>query len=146
LRDRRGRPFVWSIGADIVDIQRFKNIEYRSHREFYERLFTEREIKYCLSFKNSAEHFAATFAGKEAVYKAISNYININLKDIEIVREDGVPQVNLTIQESNRQNGEKPEVNVKVSLSHSSSHAIAFAVATFQKSMKDQSQFPGGNK
>ena len=137
---------MWSIGADIVDIQRFKEVEYKSHKEFYERLFTEREIKYCLSFKNSAEHFAATFAGKEAVYKAISNHININLKDIEIVRKDGVPQVNLTIRESDRQKGEKLKVNVKVSLSHSSSHAIAFAFATFQKSMKHEPRFPGGNE
>jgi len=138
-----GRPFVWSIGADIVDIQRFRRIDYKSHKEFYERLFTAREIEYCLSFKNSAEHFAATFAGKEAVYKALSNHININLRDIEIIRKNGVPQVNLTVKEWNRQKEERPKVNVKVSLSHSSSHAIAFAVATFQSSMTHESPFPG---
>ena len=116
----------WNIGVDIVEIARFERLDYSSNKQFYTRVFTPEEIKYCLSFNRPAPHFAANFAGKEAVYKAVNRFCDVELHTIEILRDkNGAPNVNLHL---SREKKALP-LNVKVSLSHSLSHAVAFAVA-----------------
>ena len=116
----------WNIGVDMVEITRFQQLRYTNNKQFYKRVFTPKEIKYCLSFSNPAPHFAVNFAGKEAIYKAVNILCDAKLNTIEILRdENGAPEVNLHL--GNKK--EKGTVQVKVSLSHSLSHAIAFAVA-----------------
>jgi len=116
----------WNIGVDMVEIARFQQLEYSSNKQFYKRVFTPKEIKYCLSFSSPAPHFAANFAGKEAVYKAVNMFCDVKLHNIEILRDkDGSPYVNLHL---SREENADP-LQVKVSLSHSLSHAIAFAIA-----------------
>jgi holo-[acyl-carrier protein] synthase len=123
----------WNIGVDVVEVARFKWLDYPSHKRFYERVFTPREIEYCLSFKAPAPHFAGNFAGKEAVYKAVNRFCDVKLRDIEILRdEDGAPHVDLHLNRQDATKNGSQEINlpfeVKVSLSHSFSYAVAFAV------------------
>jgi len=128
---------LWDVGVDIVEVERFRRMSYSSHEQFYNRIFTSSEIKYCLSSKDSAQRFAATYAGKEAVYKAINRYVKIGLRDIEILRgEDGRPKVNLKIDEktmSKLTHDSKVSIDVKVSLSHIPSYAVAFAMIEIQE-------------
>lgn len=124
---------MWEIGVDIVEVQRFRTLDYLKNRAFYDRVFTPQEIAYCLSFKSPAQYFATTFAGKESVYKAISGRINIKLYQIEIVREGDVPRVNLIALDPYRSSKESLPLQVKVSLSHTSSYAVAFALALFEE-------------
>jgi holo-[acyl-carrier protein] synthase len=125
-----GELFNVEVGVDLVEIRRFRALDYPNHKSFYDRIFTRREIEYCLSFKKPAEHFAVTFAGKEAVYKAINNLINIELQQIEIVRDGNGPRVNLRMKDCIGPDEANAQVKVKVSLSHTSSYAVAFALAT----------------
>ena len=123
----------WNIGVDAVEVARFKLLDYPNHKQFYERVFTSKEIEYCLSFKTPARHFAANFAGKEAVYKAVNRFCDVKLRDIEILRDgDGAPHVNLHLNRQDATKNGSQETNlpfeVKVCLSHSSSYAVAFAV------------------
>ena len=116
----------WNIGVDMVEISRFQQLKYQSNKQFYTRVFTLNEIKYCLSFSSPEPHFAANFAGKEAVYKAVNMFCDVKLNSIEILRDDdGSPVINLHL---SSEESVEPLI-VKVSLSHSLSHAIAFAVA-----------------
>ncbi|UCC58994.1 MAG: holo-ACP synthase [Candidatus Bathyarchaeum sp.] len=116
----------WNIGVDVVEIARFERLNYSSNKHFYMRVFTPKEIEYCLSFSSPAPHFAANFAGKEAVYKAVNRFCDVKIHDIEILRDKyGAPKVNLNL---SREEKTSP-LNVKVSMSHSLSHAVAFAVA-----------------
>lgn len=116
----------WNIGVDLVEIARFQQLDYSSNKQFYTRVFTPNEIKYCLSFSNPAPHFAANFAGKEAAYKAVNMFCDVKLHNIEILRdENGSPIIKLHLSP----NENAYSLQVKVSLSHSLSHAIAFAVA-----------------
>ena len=116
----------WNIGVDMVEIVRFQQLGYSSNKQFYTRVFTPNEIKYCLSFSSPAPHFAANFAGKEAVYKAVNMFCDVKLHNIEILRDkNGAPKVNLHLSRKEKTN----HLHVKVSLSHSLSHAVAFAVA-----------------
>ena len=124
---------MWEIGVDIVEVERFRTLNYSNHRGFFDRVFTSREIAYCLSFKNPAQHFAAIFAGKEAVYKAVNKHINIKLHQIEIIREGNAPKVNLAMEGEGKSGGTEVQLKVKVSLSHTSSYAVAFAVAMLEE-------------
>ena len=47
-------------------------------------MFTEAERRYCFSRPNPAQHFAARFAGKEAVGKALGCGVEFMWRDIEI--------------------------------------------------------------
>ena len=57
-------PF--GIGTDIIDIMRFKVKPLKNNLNFYKKIFSDSEIKYCQKFRSSHEHFAGKFAIKEA--------------------------------------------------------------------------------
>ena len=59
-----------TVGVDLIEIERVRRALER-YPSFRERCFTEEERRYCDSRPNPAQHYAARFAGKEAVGKAI---------------------------------------------------------------------------
>jgi holo-[acyl-carrier protein] synthase len=59
-----------TVGVDLIEIARIRRALDR-HPSFRERCFTDAERAYCDSRPNPAQHYAARFAGKEAVGKAI---------------------------------------------------------------------------
>jgi holo-[acyl-carrier protein] synthase len=59
-----------TVGVDLIEIERIARALERYPR-FRERCFTEAERSYCDSRTNPAQHYAARFAGKEAVGKAL---------------------------------------------------------------------------
>ena len=109
---------ILDIGTDIVDINRFRNKEYSKNKKFYEKIFTNSEIKYCLSFKNNAEHFAGKFAIKEAVKKAIKE--KISFKEILTEHRNSKPRIILK---------KKLDYRFFVSVSHEKDFAIAMVIA-----------------
>lgn len=62
---------ILEIGIDIVSVDRFKNL-VEENKKMKERIFSEKELKYCDTKKNSIEHTAGRFAAKEAVYKTVN--------------------------------------------------------------------------
>ena len=85
---------VLGVGIDVVDIERMRAVLARTPR-FVDRAFTEAENAYCRAKKDPTERYAARFAAKEAVLKALDESIlRIPLLDIEVVRTDtGKPDV-----------------------------------------------------
>jgi holo-[acyl-carrier protein] synthase len=59
-----------TVGVDLIEIERVRRALAR-YPSLRERCFTETERAYCDSRPNPAQHYAARFAGKEAVGKAI---------------------------------------------------------------------------
>ncbi len=59
-----------TVGVDLIEIARIRRALDR-YPSFRERCFTEAERRYCDARPNPAQHYAARFAGKEAVGKAI---------------------------------------------------------------------------
>jgi holo-[acyl-carrier protein] synthase len=110
------------IGIDCEEISRFNNIADKNR--LLKKIFTEKEIDYCLSRANPSQHFAARFSGKEAIIKAFSSFgKKISFKHIEILSLDsGAPFVNLRLDDLE-------QYTVKLSLSHSNNTAVAFALA-----------------
>ena len=58
-----------TVGVDLIEIDRIRRALERPG--FRERCFTAAEREYCDSRPNPAQHYAARFAGKEAVGKAL---------------------------------------------------------------------------
>ncbi len=119
-------------GTDIIEISRIKQSIEEMQDKFTSKLFTEDEIKYCESKKTQKyQHYAARFAAKEAVFKAISELLldkySICWKDIEIINDkQGRPKVNLIgINTSNIE-------NIDISISHCREYAVANVVAMFK--------------
>jgi|TARA_B100001540_G_scaffold110967_1_gene99513 holo-[acyl-carrier-protein] synthase len=108
----------FGIGTDIVKTERFQNKPYSRHKRFYEKIFLDSEIEYCLKHKNNAVHFSGKFAMKESVKKSINK--NIDFLDIETYYSDAKPKIKL----KNNQNFE-----FLVSLSHENEFAIATVVS-----------------
>ena len=103
---------------DIESTSRFRKLTYKQNMHFYKSLFTPGEIKYCLSKADPSQHFAARFCAKEAVIKALKSR-KLACRDIEIISRGNAPSVKI------RQN---PRLCVQISMSHTRSTAIAFAI------------------
>ena len=71
------------VGVDIIEIDRVRRALERP--SFRERCFTEAERAYCDSRADPAQSYAARFAGKEAVGKALGCGVRFTWKEIEIV-------------------------------------------------------------
>ena len=112
-----------SIGVDIVEINRFKQIPYEKKPNFYKKMFSSDEIDYCLRFKNSYMHFAAKFALKEALKKSITE--KVDLLDIETDHENNKPIVKIK---------NNATYFFKTSISHDGDYAIAIVIS--EKSLK----------
>ncbi|KAG3145555.1 hypothetical protein PI126_g13684 [Phytophthora idaei] len=91
-----------SIGVDVQPVATFENLNGRE--DFIRRNFTDREISYCYSAAHPAASFAARWAVKEAVIKAISTTeatpwqrAEASRRDIEVVMTaSGAPSVLLS--------------------------------------------------
>lgn len=120
---------IIGIGTDIIEIERIKLAIQAGEGRFSARVFTIGEIAYCQGKKNPYPSFAARFAAKEAVLKALGcGFSGVRWQDIEVVKQDGAPGIELRGRalELARERG----INrVMISLSHSDSHAVAYAVA-----------------
>lgn len=112
-------------GVDIIEISRVKESIESLGERFINRVFTEKEIEYCESKKNQKyQHYAARFAAKEAVFKALSWKLEdkyaICWKDIEVVDDkQGRPSLNIIGINLN------DIENIDISLSHCKEYAVA---------------------
>ncbi len=117
---------VVGVGVDVLEIDRFAAALARRPR-LVERCFTPDEARYCLSRKFPAQHFAARFAAKEAVGKALGIGMT-RWREVEVVRGRGAPTIALHGRYARR--GEELGVaRVHVSLTHGRDSAVAFALA-----------------
>jgi holo-[acyl-carrier protein] synthase len=73
------------VGLDVIEIERI-SVALDRYDTFRDRCFTEAERDYCESRPNPAQHYAARFAGKEAVGKALGFGVAraFAWKDVEI--------------------------------------------------------------
>jgi len=122
-----------SCGIDIIEVNRIKKAIESLGDKFLNEVYTEKEIEYCQS-KNvmKYEHFAARFAAKEAVFKAVSKFLenkyDLKWKDMEILNDNnGRPYVILT------EGIIKEKIEIDISMSHIKEYAIANCVIILNK-------------
>ena len=117
------------IGTDLVELERFRLALARTPG-IVVRLFTEGERMYSEARRDPTERFAARFAAKEAVLKAMGAGIGeCAFREIEVVRaESGSPSVLLhgRAAELARERGVR---EWRLTMTHTASLAQAIAVA-----------------
>jgi holo-[acyl-carrier protein] synthase len=118
------------VGTDITEVRRISELMGR-HSEFGPTVFTPREIAYCESKRYSFEHYAARFAVKESVMKAVGRgwLQGLEWTDIEVARHaSGEPFIEArgTLRDAMKQLGIGA---FAVSLSHCRTHATAVVIA-----------------
>jgi len=89
---------ILGTGIDLCDVSRMEAKIKAPADEFVAQVFLPGEIAYCGSKRHPAEHYAARFAAKEAVVKALADTGGKGSfwLDIEISNEqDGRPVVRL---------------------------------------------------
>ncbi|MBN1356182.1 holo-ACP synthase [bacterium] len=117
------------IGTDIIRISRIKRAMERTG-EFEERVFAPAEIEYCRRMARPERHFAARFAAKEAVMKALGTGWSggLRFQDIRIDRDpNGAPRVTIT-EPSRSAIGDIDRMHIHVSMSHDGDYAVAIAM------------------
>ena len=119
-------------GTDIIEIDRVKKAIEDNEDEFLNRVFTQSEIKYCEGKRNAKfQHYAARFASKEAIFKAIAsafeNKYELSWKDAEVLNnETGKPYVHFL------NNKPKELEAIDISISHCKEYAVAYVVAVWK--------------
>ena len=71
------------IGVDLIEIERVRRALER-YPGFRDRCFTRAEQEYCEGRANPAQHYAARFAAKEAVGKALGSGVLFTWREVEI--------------------------------------------------------------
>jgi holo-[acyl-carrier protein] synthase len=118
---------VLGIGVDIIEIKRIREIIERYGKRFVDKVFTPVEVAYCESKKIPFQHYAARFAAKEAVAKAIATGWrgDFRWKDVEVSNDDlGQPGITLYGRLAARIDRRR----IYLSLSHSDNSVIAFVI------------------
>jgi holo-[acyl-carrier protein] synthase len=117
------------VGTDLVDLDRFREAIERTPG-LIERCFTAEEREYADRRQDSVERYAARFAAKEAVMKALGVGLGAcELSEIEVVRlESGAPEVHLHGRAADLA-AERGVSEWRLSLTHTDTAAHAIAVA-----------------
>ena len=118
---------IQGIGVDVVDVARMKSILTDQGAAFVDRVFTDTEVTYCRSKQNPEQHFAARFAAKEAVSKAMQTGWSgiFRWKDVGVVNEpSGAPKILLY----NAVSRSLEKSTIHLSLSHTENTVVALAV------------------
>tara|TARA_B100001123_G_C15302556_1_gene1021558 strand:- start:2016 stop:2408 length:393 start_codon:yes stop_codon:yes gene_type:complete len=89
---------IFGIGTDIINIKRLDKTLKKRGKNFKKRIFSDKEINYCETKKNSSPFYAKRFAAKEALSKALGTGIRkgIHFKEIEVLNNSfGKPYIKL---------------------------------------------------
>jgi holo-[acyl-carrier protein] synthase len=118
---------IVGIGVDVVDVKRMKMALETWGPALIKKMFTDSEIAYCNSKKKPHEHFAARFAAKEAVSKAMETGLTgkFRWRDVEVINDtSGAPKIILHEYVASQ----LAQCRVHLSLSHTENTVVAFSI------------------
>jgi len=118
---------VRGIGVDIIEIDRVRRSIEELGDRFLDKVYTSGEKVYCDAKAHRFQHYAARFAAKEALSKALSTGWagEFRWKDVEVMNEpSGQPAFLLHGKLCDILSG----ANVMLSMSHSESHVVAMVL------------------
>ena len=120
---------IVGIGIDLCSIARMRRALERHEGRFVARLFTDAERAYCRSRGQPVQHFAARFAAKEALLKALGVPPGLSWHELEVrSQEGGAPALVLT-GEAAAAAERLGAVRLHLSLTHTDEPAAAVVVA-----------------
>lgn len=120
---------ILGVGVDLTPISRMQRAMQAHPERLEARLFTDGERAYCRARAQADQHFAARFAAKEALLKALGVPEGLRWHELEVVNDgDGAPRFRL----SGRASVRAAELGVRklhLSITHADDSAVAFVVA-----------------
>jgi holo-[acyl-carrier protein] synthase len=119
---------IIGIGIDIIEIDRIKKSIDTFGDSFLNKIYTKTELDYCLAKHNKYQHFAARFAAKEAIYKALATgwEKDATWKSMEITNEsNGLPVVKFF---GKLKEFLAEDKDIKISISHSDNYVTCVAI------------------
>jgi len=125
----RQRSFIHKVGTDLVEVTRIENL-LRENEALQQSVFTPEELRYSRRKHHPFQHFAARFAAKEAVFKALGTGLSGDLdwRDVEVRNErSGKPILRLSGTTAIKAN-DFGMVDSFVSMSHTEQYAIALVL------------------
>jgi holo-[acyl-carrier protein] synthase len=121
---------VLGLGIDLVEVARIEQSIARHGAKFLERVFTAGEIAYCGGMKQPAPFYAARFAAKEAVSKALGCGIGSACGWLEIeVRRKASGEPFVVLSGAASATAQRLGIgSILLSLSHTEHYAVAQAI------------------
>ena len=114
-------------GVDLIEIDRVQEVVGRHGSRYLDRIYTKAEQD---ESRHNAQSLAGRFAAKEAVAKALGTGIGeVGWLDIEILGDDQHAPTLILKGAAQQRAADLGLANWSVSISHSMTHAVAFAVA-----------------
>ena len=123
---------IQGVGIDVVDVERMKEVLEKQGKAFLDKVFSDMEVTYCKTHQKSYIHFAARFAAKEAVAKAMRTGWSgaFHWRDIEVVNDQsGAPHILLSRDVAKA----LEQFIVHLSLSHTDNTVVALVVLESKK-------------
>lgn len=120
---------IYGTGIDLIEVERIAQ-QVTDETRFRERIFSEKEIAYCETKPNKAEHYAARFAAKEAFFKALGTGWRggLNFAEVEVLNDDfGKPKLHF-LGQTGEFVAKQQFTAVYLSLSHLKSIAAAIVI------------------
>ncbi len=120
---------MYKIGVDLVEIGKLARV-FGEKPALQERVFTPEELRYSRRKHYPFQHFAARFAAKEALFKALGSGLSGDLdwRDVEVRNErSGKPVLRLSGNTGIKAN-DLGVVDSFVSMSHTEQYAIALVL------------------
>jgi holo-[acyl-carrier protein] synthase len=120
-------------GVDLIEIDRVGEVVRRHGARYLDRVYTAAELNQA---RGNSPSLAGRFAAKEAVAKALGTGIGpVGWQEIEVLGDD---QHAPTLRLSGAAQARADELGIRqwsVSISHSMTHAVAFAVAIGERAL-----------
>lgn len=122
---------VVGIGTQVVECDRVRRLIDRHGEAFLAQVYTDREVRACHARPRSTEQFAAVWAAKEAVFRAVGLTWRpgVAWTDVEVVHEPGTqPRAVVTGPTADRL-AARGVGSVMLTTAHTRAFATATAVA-----------------
>ena len=116
------------IGVDMLEIARMERT-MRRRPSFLRRVFTEEERAYCDACARPAEHYAARFAAREAVVKALgTGFGSLAPADVEITHDASGAPAYLINEKTRSALQARGAQSAFLSVTHDGDYAMATAI------------------
>jgi holo-[acyl-carrier protein] synthase len=124
------KSMIIGAGVDIIEIARLRNALERLKDRFIQRVFTPEEQQFCNQHRDPAPHYAARFAAKEAMFKALGTgwAKGVTWQDVEVLRQQKEAPTLRLHGEAQRLSQLMGATRIHLSLSHSEHSAIAMVI------------------
>ena len=120
---------ILGIGVDLTPVSRMQRAIAAHPDRLEARLFTDGERAYCRARANAGQHFAARFAAKEALLKALHVPEGLRWHELEVVNDArGAPTFRLSGNAAAAA-AQQGVTRLHLSITHADDAAMAFVVA-----------------